>query len=88
HTFPVPGVSSEADRDRVEGDVLYVMFDGPDGKSHGQSVMKSKDWKKLGAVSDRREFAVDDVIWHGSGVTAARAMLDDLRGTLNGFVTD
>ncbi|RDI69194.1 ABC transporter substrate-binding protein [Nocardia pseudobrasiliensis] len=88
HTFPVSGVGSEADRDRVEGDVLYVMFDGPDGKSYGQGVMKSKDWKRLGAVSDRREFAVDDAIWHGSGVTAARAMLDDLRGTLNGFVTD
>ncbi|MFF0494124.1 iron-siderophore ABC transporter substrate-binding protein [Nocardia sp. NPDC004068] len=87
-TFTVSGVGSEDERDRVEGDIIYVMFDGPDGKSRGERVLKSKDFKKLGAVSDRREFAVDDVIWHGSGVTAARAMVDDLRKTLNGFVTD
>ncbi|MCM6776483.1 iron-siderophore ABC transporter substrate-binding protein [Nocardia sp. CDC159] len=88
HTFQVSGVASEDERERVEGDIIYLMFDGPDGKSNGQTIMKSKDWKKLGAVADRREFAVDDVIWHGSGVTAARALLEDLRNTLNGFVTD
>ncbi|MBF6332922.1 ABC transporter substrate-binding protein [Nocardia transvalensis] len=87
-SYDVDSLATEDDRAKVEGDIVYVMFDGPDGTSHGESVMKGKDWKKLGAVSDRREFAVDDTIWHGSGVTAARALLEDLRTTLNGYVTD
>jgi iron complex transport system substrate-binding protein len=88
HSYPVTSLATEEDRAGVEGDIIYLMFDSDSGKSHGQSVMKGQDWKKLSAVSDRREFAVDDTIWHGSGVTAARAMLDDLRKTLNGYVTD
>ncbi|MCX4095295.1 ABC transporter substrate-binding protein [Nocardia sp. alder85J] len=88
HSFTVTGLGTDAERAKVEGDLIYLMFDGPDGQQHGESVMHSKDWKKLGAVSDRREFAVDDTIWHGSGITAARAILEDLRRTLNGYVTD
>ncbi|RMI35402.1 ABC transporter substrate-binding protein [Nocardia stercoris] len=84
-SFPVGSLGSAADRAKVEGDIVYVMFDGPDGLSNGQSVMRSADWKKLSAVSDRREFAVDDAIWHGEGLTAARAILDDLKTTLNGY---
>ncbi|MFI5779422.1 iron-siderophore ABC transporter substrate-binding protein [Nocardia sp. NPDC051570] len=85
HTFTVPGADTIGDRDRIEGDIVYVMFDGPDGKNHGQAVMKSKGWKQLSSTSDRRQFAVDDTIWHGSGVTAARALLVDLHDTLNSY---
>lgn len=87
-TFDIANVSTEADRDKVEGDIIYVMFDGPDGRKYGESVMKGEDWKSLSAIGDKRNFAVEDAIWHGSGVTAARALLDDIRNTLNGYVTD
>ncbi|MEU6558727.1 ABC transporter substrate-binding protein [Nocardia nova] len=87
-SFPVDSLSSESDRNKIEGDIIYLMLDGADGKTHAQSVMKGEDWKKLGAVSDKRDFVVEDDIWHGSGLTAARAILDDLRKTLNGYVTD
>ncbi|OXR45039.1 putative siderophore-binding lipoprotein YfiY [Nocardia cerradoensis] len=87
-SFTVDSLATESDRNKIEGDIIYLMFDGPDGKSHGESVMKSDDWKKLGAIVDKRDFAVEDDLWHGSGLTAARAILDDLRKTLNGYVTD
>ncbi|MQY29488.1 iron-siderophore ABC transporter substrate-binding protein [Nocardia aurantia] len=88
HSFSVTALGTDTERAKVEGDLIYLMFDGTPGREHAESVMHSKDWKKLGAVADRREFAVDDTIWHGSGITAARAILEDLRRTLNGYVTD
>ncbi|MEV5649681.1 ABC transporter substrate-binding protein [Nocardia sp. NPDC052254] len=87
-SFTVDSLSTKSDRNKIEGDIIYLMLDGADGKSHAQSVMKGDDWKDLSAVSDKRDFVVEDDIWHGSGLTAARAILDDLRKTLNGFVTD
>ncbi|MRH89018.1 ABC transporter substrate-binding protein [Nocardia sp. SYP-A9097] len=87
-SFDVPGLSAQADRDKVEGDIIYVMFDGKDGQKYAESVMHGDDWKSLSAVNDRREFAVADSIWHGSGITAARALLEDLRKSLNSYVSD
>ncbi|WP_369633524.1 ABC transporter substrate-binding protein [Nocardia sp. JMUB6875] len=87
-SFVVTSLSTQSDRNKLEGDLIFLMFNGPDGLKYGKSVMNSDDWKKLGAVSDRREFAVDDTIWHGSGITAARALLDDMRLNLNGYVSD
>lgn len=87
-SYTVTDLSSQQQRNKVEGDIIYLMFNGENGKSHAESVMRGDDWKKLGAVSDKRDFAVDDTIWNGSGVTAARAILDDLRKSLNGYVTD
>ncbi|MFF0607451.1 ABC transporter substrate-binding protein [Nocardia tengchongensis] len=87
-SFDVSSLSTEADRNKIEGDLIFLMFDGKDGLAYGKSIMKGDNWKQLGAVSDRREFAVDDTIWHGSGITAARAMLEDIRNNLNGYVAD
>ncbi|MBF6354870.1 ABC transporter substrate-binding protein [Nocardia higoensis] len=81
-------VDSGAYQELVEGDIIYVIFAGADGVAHGESIMRGREWKDLGAVGDKRVFAVEDSVWHGDGLTAARAMLTDLRGTLNGFVTD
>ncbi|MEV6767894.1 ABC transporter substrate-binding protein [Nocardia sp. NPDC051030] len=81
-------LSKPADRNKLEGDIIYVMFNGPDGLKLGKSVMGGDDWKQLGAAGDKRVFAVEDTIWHGSGVTAARALVDDIRKSLNGYVTD
>ncbi len=72
----------------AEGDIIYVDFAGEDGKEYGEQVLRGDDWKALGAASDRRVFAVEDSVWHGNGLTAARALLVDLQGTLNGYVTD
>ncbi|NNH72498.1 iron-siderophore ABC transporter substrate-binding protein [Nocardia uniformis] len=87
-TFDIENVATEYDRDKVEGDLIYVVFNGPEGLEYGESVMRGEDWKSLSAIEDKRNFAVEDTIWHGSGVTAARALLDDVRNTLNGYVTD
>ncbi|MGW4328962.1 ABC transporter substrate-binding protein [Nocardia sp. NPDC004573] len=73
---------------KVEGDVVYVILAGPEGKEHGETVLRTDAWKHLGAATDRRVFAVEDSVWHGEGLTAARALLTDLRNTLNGYVTD
>ncbi|WP_084495804.1 ABC transporter substrate-binding protein [Nocardia shimofusensis] len=81
-------VDSGAYQELVEGDIIYVIFAGAEGQDHGESIMRGREWKDLGAVGDKRVFAVEDSVWHGDGLTAARAMLTDLRGTLNGFVTD
>lgn len=72
--------------DQVEGDVIFVLFDGDAGKDYGESVMRSDAWKELGAASDQRVFAVEDSVWHGGGVTAARALVTDVRMHLNGYV--
>ncbi len=87
-SYQVNSLGSERDRAKVEGDIIYAMFDGKDGETYGQKVMHGDDWKKLGAVSDKRDFVVDDTIWHGSGLTAARALIDDLRTSLNAYVND
>ncbi|WP_159921237.1 MULTISPECIES: ABC transporter substrate-binding protein [Nocardia] len=73
---------------KVEGDVIYVILAGREGKEHGEAVLRTDEWKELGAATDRRVFAVEDSVWHGEGLTAARALLTDLRNTLNGYVTD
>ncbi|WP_194814854.1 ABC transporter substrate-binding protein [Nocardia sp. XZ_19_385] len=77
-----------ADLEPVEGDVVYVMFDGKDGKTFGEKTLRSDEFKDLSAATDKRVFAAEDSVWHGNGVTAARALLTDLRNTLNGYVTD
>ncbi|WP_327101314.1 ABC transporter substrate-binding protein [Nocardia vinacea] len=76
------------DLTKVEGDIIYVVFAGETGEAHGKTVLRSDAWKDLGAATDKRVFAVEDTVWHGDGLTAARALLADLRGSLNGFVTD
>ncbi|WP_084519152.1 ABC transporter substrate-binding protein [Nocardia mexicana] len=87
-SFSVSSLSSADDRNKIEGDIVYLMFDGPDGKTHGEKVMDGPDWEKVSAVIDKRDFAVDDAIWHGTGLTAARALLTDLAKSLNSYVTD
>ena len=70
---------------KAEGDLIYVSFDGDKGKAHATSVMKSSDWEDLGASGDHRVWVVDDQIWSGNGVVAARSLLADLRSSLNNY---
>lgn len=81
-TAPLPA----DDLSVAEGDLIYVIFDGPDGLEYGRSVMESNAWKDLGAATDGRVFAVDDAAWSGDGVIAARTILTDLENSLNGYV--
>ncbi|WUI35132.1 ABC transporter substrate-binding protein [Nocardia sp. NBC_00416] len=78
----------ESDPVAAEGDLIMVMFAGPDGRDHGESVMGSEQWEKLGAVGDNRTFVVDDALWHTTGLTAARAVLTDIENTLNAYVME
>lgn len=71
----------------AEGDIVYVRFDGDDGESFGKSVMTSDAWEGLGAAKDGRIFVVNDTVWSGSGVIAARAILADVTNSLNAYVS-
>ncbi|MEK8072080.1 iron-siderophore ABC transporter substrate-binding protein [Rhodococcoides navarretei] len=75
------------DLSSAEGDIVYVRFAGPDGEAFGREVMDSDAWHALGSVTDGRVFAVNDTVWSGSGVVAARAILDDLSASLNAYVS-
>lgn len=75
------------DLDNADADIVYVSFDGDQGREYGESVMKTDAWKDLGAAEDHRIFAVDDTIWSGNGLVAARALVADIRMSLNGFVS-
>lgn len=71
----------------AEGDIVYIRFDGPDAEAYGREVMAGDAWLDLGSVIDGRVFAVDDTVWSGSGVIAARALLADLSNSLNAYVS-
>ncbi|WP_137724423.1 ABC transporter substrate-binding protein [Prescottella subtropica] len=70
----------------ADGDLIYVGFDGPAGLAHGTGVLESDAWLDLGAATDHRVFAVDDEVWNaGNGIVAARAVITDVRSSLNGY---
>lgn len=75
------------DLDPVEGDIVYVRFAGTEGEAYGRGVMDSDRWRALGSATDGRVFAVNDTVWSGSGVVAARAILADLSASLNAYVS-
>jgi iron complex transport system substrate-binding protein len=73
--------------DAADGDLIYVVLAGPDGKANAEDVMDSDQWRALGAADDKRVFAMDDEVWSGNGVTAAKALVADLTVSLNGYVS-
>ncbi|MFZ2172482.1 MAG: iron-siderophore ABC transporter substrate-binding protein [Rhodococcus sp. (in: high G+C Gram-positive bacteria)] len=74
------------DIDLAEGDIIYAVLGGEDGKAHAEDVMSGEPWEDLEAAVDRRVFAVEGDVWGGNGLVAARAVLTDLRNTLNTYV--
>ncbi|MDJ0392023.1 ABC transporter substrate-binding protein [Rhodococcus sp. G-MC3] len=78
---------SSDDVSAAEGDIVYVRFDGDAGQTYGTSVMTGTHWEDLGAVKDGRVFAVNDTVWSGSGIVAARAILADVTNSLNAYVS-
>lgn len=79
---------SANDPEFAEGDCIYVMFSDSLSQYYAAETMRSDAWTDLGASRDRRVFAVDRQIWEGNGIIAARALLDDLRESLNSAVYD
>lgn len=80
------GTSFDVDPDnpgRAEGDLIYVVLAGKAGKEYAEPILRTDVWKELGAIKDQRFFAVDDAIWNGGGIVAARAVVTDLKNTLN-----
>ncbi|CRK51646.1 ABC transporter substrate-binding protein [Rhodococcus sp. RD6.2] len=78
---------SEEELPKAEGDIIYVSFYGDEARGQGVEIMNGDLWQRLGAVTDKRVFAVDDEIWMtGIGVIAANGILDDLEASLNGYV--
>ncbi|MEE2034642.1 ABC transporter substrate-binding protein, partial [Rhodococcus chondri] len=69
----------------ADGDVIFVRFEGVDGLERGTEYMNSDAWLDLGAVADGRLFSTADDVWSTPGPVAARAILTDLRHTLNGY---
>ena len=49
--------------------------------------MESDAWADLGSAEDGRIFAVNDTVWSGSGVIAARTILTDVTDSLNAYVS-
>ena len=71
----------------ADGDLIYVLLAGPGGLEYGTDVMESDAWRDLGAAGDRRVFAVDDAVWTGYGLVAARTLVGDVGASLNGYVS-
>lgn len=76
-----------SDIDKAEGDLIYIDLAGEDGSAYGEKIMRGDAWRDLSAYKDHRVFVVDDYVWNGNGITAARTLLDDLDKTLNGYGT-
>lgn len=74
-----------ADPAAADGDVIFVRFSGEQALESGSEYMRTDQWLDLGAVTDGRLFSVDDAVWSTPGPVAARAILTDLRHTLNGY---
>ncbi|NLU82038.1 ABC transporter substrate-binding protein [Rhodococcus sp. HNM0569] len=72
---------------RAEGDLVYVVLSDDASKEHGEQVMDGDEWQDLEAAVDNRVFVVDATVWGGNGLTAARAVLTDVRNSLNGYAS-
>lgn len=84
-----PAPESPAVGDELDGDVIFAVVGGSqDAEETARSVFASKRWTELDAVGARRMFVVDRAVWEGSGPVAARAVLDDIRGSINGIAPD
>ncbi len=75
------------DLSAAEGDIVYVRFDADAGEEFGTDVMESDEWSELRSAKDGRVFVVNDTVWSGNGVVAARTMLTDVANSLNAYAS-
>ncbi|WP_240341460.1 ABC transporter substrate-binding protein [Dietzia sp. Alg238-R159] len=84
---PLP--QSPALGDELDGDVIFAVVGGEAGSEDAaREVFASDRWTDLDAVGSQRMFVVDRAVWEGAGPVAARAVLDDIRGSINGVAPD
>lgn len=75
--------------DELDGDVIFAVVGGDhDVEDAAREVFSSDRWTGLDAVGSKRMFVVDRAVWEGAGPVAARAVLDDIRGSINGIAPD
>lgn len=84
---PLP--ESPALGDELDGDVIFaVVGGGPSEADAAREIFASDRWTDLDAVGAKRIFVVDRAVWEGSGPVAARAVLEDIRQSINGIAPD
>ena len=84
---PLP--QSPAVGDELDGEVIFAgVGGGPGSEDEAREVFASDRWTDLDAVGSQRVFVVDRAVWEGAGPVAARAVLDDIRGSINGVAPD
>lgn len=75
--------------DELDGDVIFaVVGGGPDSEDAARQVFATTRWTDLDAVGARRMFVVDRAVWEGAGPVAAKAVLTDIRKSINGIAPD
>ena len=84
---PLP--ESPALGDELDGDVIFAVVGGAPGAAEdARQVFASGRWVDLDAVGANRMFVVDRAVWEGAGPVAARAVLEDIRKSINGIAPD
>ncbi|HMT48523.1 ABC transporter substrate-binding protein [Dietzia sp. UBA5065] len=84
-----PAPESPPVGDPLDGDVIFAVVGGGDrSEEAAREVFASTRWRDLDAVGARRVFVVDRAVWEGAGPVAARAVLDDIRNSINGIAPD
>lgn len=91
-TRPAPQRSADsfalADDDLADADadLIYVSFTDESGLNYGEEMLRSDEWLDLGAAGWNRVLSINDEIWYRSpGLAAAWLVLNDVKGSLNGF---
>lgn len=75
--------------DELDGDVIFVVVGGdPGAEERARAAFADDRFQDLGAVGARRIFVVDRAVWEGAGPVAARSVLGDIGGSINGLAPD
>ncbi|WP_132991809.1 ABC transporter substrate-binding protein [Gordonia zhaorongruii] len=69
----------------ADADLIYVSYQGEEGKARGKDVLLSDQWLDMGAPTWKRVLSVDDGVWYADpGLSAAWLIVNDLKSSLNG----
>ncbi|WP_019203902.1 hypothetical protein [Tsukamurella sp. 1534] len=78
-----PVEMSGGDYSAADADLVYVGYQGDEGRDFGMSVMTSKQWDDLRAVSAKRQLLVQDEAWFSAGgPVAAGIVVHDVTNTI------
>ncbi|WP_220656100.1 ABC transporter substrate-binding protein [Tsukamurella sp. TY48] len=78
-----PVLMRDGDYSAAEGDLIYVGYQGDQGRDFGMSAMTSSSWKDLRAVTAKRQLLVEDSSWFSAGgPVAAGIVVHDVTNTI------